>query len=455
MEENGVKVRVVGLDQVHTLENNPREHNPRNVGMIADSIQEVGFMRPGVIDEDGTVWAGNGTTDAAIQAGYTRAVIIETEGDVAVYHQRSGLSPLEKLRYSIEDNQATLTSSWDVAFMKELIEHDKQLVAGLFNQSEIDAFLAAIGESDARANETGKTEYKPDPDRPPRIALGEIWQVGAHRIGCGDSTDPAFIQRLMGGRQAIGIFTSPPYAEQRADSYASIAQDKYVSWWCEAAAVWLDEALDPDGSLFLNIKAHVEDGQRQLYVMKLVLEMVEEREWRFIDEFCWKKQGYPGDYEQRFKNAWEPIYHFARTKKFKARVKNVAESRDSKIGAWYGPLAAAQGNGGLISGHTVSTVQPDNVIEAGIDGTGITTDKHPARFPVALPSFFIAAFSDPGDLWLEPFLGSGTTLVAAHKLGRICYGADLDPSYLETAFQRMEAEGVSDIHKLEEAPDAE
>jgi hypothetical protein len=445
--EDDVKIERVSLADLQPLSHNPRVHNPRNIQTIQDSIQEVGFMRPGVIDEHGEILAGNGGYDAAIAAGYEEAIIIKTNGRVAVYHQREGLTEREKIRYAVEDNASGEQSSWDVAFLADMIETDRALMAGIFQEHELDDFVAQaenyFSAADASARETdAQTKYHDVTDHPPRMQRGEIWLIGGvHRLMCGDSTDEHDVNRLFGSQQATNIFTSPPYAEQRAAEYDSVSEEEYPEWWGNVAGIW-GTHLDPKGSIFLNLKAHVREGQRVLYVLKTVQRMVEEHNWRWIDEFCWKKVPYPGDYSNRFKNGFEPIYQFARDKHFMAHIAQVAEHRTAKIGAWHGALGRAQGRGGTVDGTLVEQVMPDNVLEIAHDSTGLASTSHPARFPVALPEFFMRAFSQLGEIWADPFGGSGTSIIAGQRLGRPVYAMEKEPVYCEETLMRCELEGL-------------
>jgi hypothetical protein len=195
------------------------------------------------------------------------------------------------------------------------------------------------------------------------------------------------------------------------------------------------------GSYFLNIKEHAEEGQRHLYVKDLTIAHVRQWGWRFVDELCWRKtdNGVPGGWQNRFKNAWEPIFHFSRQPQIKFRPEAVShasedvfgyspENPKSRSGSWLlgcGPRAEGEG-----------LARPSNVIEAKAEGGQGT---HSAPFPRAIPEFFIRAFSDPGDVVGDVFLGSGTVLVGAALLDRIGYGTELSPAYCDVVVRRVTA----------------
>lgn len=266
------------------------------------------------------------------------------------------------------------------------------------------------------------------------VKLGDLWKLGEHRLICGDCTDRATVEKVMGGEKAQGIFTSPPYAEQREEQYGGIPVDKYVEWWASVQEIARD-VLSDNGSFFVNIKPHCENGQRVLYVFDLVLSMVRSWNWLFVDELCWKHQGMPGDYKGRFKNQFEPIYHFAigKPRHFPENVSyktihigptydvNPHKKTATKSPFEQGTKMAYDGN-----------ARPGNVIECAIGDAYF----HAAAFPVKLPEFFINAYSSEGELWVDIFSGSGTTLIACERLSRKARCIEISPAYCAVAIQR-------------------
>jgi site-specific DNA-methyltransferase (adenine-specific)/site-specific DNA-methyltransferase (cytosine-N4-specific) len=272
-----------------------------------------------------------------------------------------------------------------------------------------------------------------------------------HRIMCGDSRASGDMAKLMEEEKAQGVVTSPPYAEQRQQQYGGVPADAYVAWW-EALQANVREHLLPDGSFFVNIKPHCEDGERVLYVMDLVLAMKRRWGWRFVDEFCWRHAGYPGGWPNRFKNGFEPVYHFSLAEEIKFRPEALlmespyAEQNAKRIRArrptdrkFHKGWRCRTGSGfGDMHGFTeeqARRVRPDNVVEVHVSQL---REGHPASFPVGLVGFFLKAFSDPGDLWLDPFLGSGSVTIAAQQLGRCSAGMELLPAYVEVAILRWQ-----------------
>jgi DNA modification methylase len=263
-----------------------------------------------------------------------------------------------------------------------------------------------------------------------------------YAAACGDCRDIRAVRRLLGGRKVNLVVTSPPYASQRkydaSSGFKPIAPDEYVSWFKDVAAV-IGDVLDPDGSYFLNIKEHAEDGERSLYVKDLVLAHRRQWGWKFVDEFCWRNtaNGVPGGWPNRFKNAWEPVFHFTRSDKIKFRPDAVSHASDDVV--VYSPSnpKAPSGSGLLGCGadKVKGMARPSNVIEVKAEGG---QGEHSAPYPRALVEFFIKAFTDPGDVVFDPFLGSASTMIAAMALGRSCFGMEISPGYCDVAVQRAQ-----------------
>jgi site-specific DNA-methyltransferase (adenine-specific)/site-specific DNA-methyltransferase (cytosine-N4-specific) len=236
------------------------------------------------------------------------------------------------------------------------------------------------------------------------------------------------------------VVTSPPYADQRKDSYDGVAAGYYVRWFLPISLLILS-VLKPAGSLVLNIKEHCEDGERQTYVLELVLAM-RQQGWRWVDEYVWNKTNpVPTGSQRRLKDGWERCHHFAKTKDYQFYPDAVRYKSTSK---WAGTnerrknkSAFSTHNGsGFVMGRRVvgDMVRPSNVITTPSSCINI---GHPATFPIALPEFFIKLMTLPEQVVLDPFMGSGTTLLACEKLGRFGIGIDMKPEYCELAKRRL------------------
>ena len=240
------------------------------------------------------------------------------------------------------------------------------------------------------------------------------------------------------------IVTSPPYADSRKKTYGGTHPDHYVDWFLDRSEQFL-RVLNPRGSFVLNIKEKVVDGERHTYVLELILAM-RKQGWFWTDEYIWHKRNcYPGKWPNRFRDSWERCLHFTKNKAFnmyqekvmvpmgdwnKKRLSNLShtdkvrdESRvmsgfGKKIENWVGRDKA----------------YPTNVLHLA---TECGNRAHSAAFPEALPTWFINLFTKPGELVLDPFLGSGTTAVAAFKLGRKFLGTEIKSEYCLLARERI------------------
>jgi len=240
------------------------------------------------------------------------------------------------------------------------------------------------------------------------------------------------------------IFTSPPYADQRKNTYGGVQPGEYVGWFLPKTEQFL-RVLKPTGTFILNIKERVVNGERHTYVIELILKM-REQGWLWTEEFMWhKKNSYPGKWPNRFRDSWERLLQFNKRRKFNMyqeavmvpvgdwaqdRLRNLSETdriRDeSKVGSGFGK------NVSQWVGR--DKVYPTNVIHMA---TECSNRGHSAAFPVDLPTWFIKLFTTGGDTVLDPFIGSGTTAVAASQLGRDYIGIDINEEYCKVARKRL------------------
>lgn len=236
------------------------------------------------------------------------------------------------------------------------------------------------------------------------------------------------------------IFTSPPYADRRKKTYGGISPNKYVEWFLPISEQLL-RVLKPSGTFILNIKEKAENGERHTYVIELILEM-RNQGWLWTEEFIWhKKNSYPGKWPNRFRDSWERLLQFNKTRHFKMYQEEVmipigdwAEGRLKKLSQKDIIRFESQSNSGF--GKNISNwrkrnrVYPTNVLHLA---TECSNKNHSAVFPKALPEWFIKLFTKKGDTVLDPFLGSGTTAIAAKEMGRHYIGIEILKEYYNLA----------------------
>jgi site-specific DNA-methyltransferase (cytosine-N4-specific) len=238
------------------------------------------------------------------------------------------------------------------------------------------------------------------------------------------------------------IITSPPYADRRKNTYGGVPPDEYVEWFLPIGTELL-RVLKPSGTFILNIKENVVDGERSCYVIDLI-KALRRIGFRWTEEFLWhKKNAAPGKWPNRFRDAWERLLQFNKSRRFRMfqDAVKVPPAESTKRGSRYTTernqqrRISATGSGFTRRNWTYKElVSPSNVLflpkESG-------NKKHSAVFPEVLPEWFIKLFTLPGDIVLDPFLGSGTTGVVCHRLNRHFVGMEILPQYVEVARERI------------------
>jgi site-specific DNA-methyltransferase (adenine-specific)/site-specific DNA-methyltransferase (cytosine-N4-specific) len=254
-------------------------------------------------------------------------------------------------------------------------------------------------------------------------------------IFLGDSREQL---KLLPDNSVDLIVTSPPYADQRKSTYGGIQPDKYVEWFLPISKELL-RVLKPTGTFILNIKEKVVDGERSTYVLELIIAM-RKQGWLWTEEFIWhKKNSYPGKWPNRFRDSWERLLQFNKSKRFnmyqeevmvpmgdwaKTRLKKLSDTdkiRDnSKVGSGFGKNISNWVNR--------DKAYPTNVLHLA---TECSNKNHSAAFPEELPEWFIKLFTKENDTVLDPFMGSGTTLKVAKRMKRNSIGIEIVPEYYE------------------------
>lgn len=242
------------------------------------------------------------------------------------------------------------------------------------------------------------------------------------------------------------IVTSPPYADARKKDYGGCAPEEYLDWFLPRSMEFF-RVLKPTGSFILNIKEKCQDGERSTYVIELVLAL-KKQGWVWIEEYMWhKKNCFPGKFPNRFRDAWEHVYHFTKSRTFqmykdavKIPPKPATVKRLECVSELDKAHSVPKTNSGLnrswesLAATCLEDVYPSNVLHMPTE-TG--NRGHSACFPVALPSFFIKLFTKSTDVVVDPFCGSGTACLAAKDLGRQYIGIELNPEYAKESREKL------------------
>lgn len=273
------------------------------------------------------------------------------------------------------------------------------------------------------------------------MAKGHNMDLIVDRIVCGDCEQ---VLHKFPSDCIDLIVTSPPYADRRSKTYGGIRPDEYVNWFMPKSEQFM-RVLKPTGTFILNIKERVVNGERHTYVLQLILHM-REQGWLWTEEFIWhKKNSYPGKWPNRFRDGWERLLQFNKRRRFSMYQEAVmvpvgdwAEDRLTNLSETDKTRDESRVRSGF--GKNVSNwlgrdmVYPDNVIYMA---TECSNRGHSAAFPIDIPTWFIELFTKDGDIVLDPFVGSGTTAVAAKRLGRRYIGIDTLMRNCNIAIERI------------------
>lgn len=510
------RIRYVKLDDLQGNPANPKSHD---LDLIGESLDRFGYVEPQTMDDrTGLLVAGHGRLEqlqSKQNAGEDPPEGIRRRGSrwyVPVVFGWSSADDDEALAYLVASNQSTIAGGWNYPALAPVLEQvaaSKLELAGTgYTRERLDDLLEQI--EAGRQLDTAPPSVEPEREReiPKRVTRGDLWQLGPHRMLCGDCRDPADVDRLLAGAAVNVAFTSPPYADRRkydeSSGFVPIHPDAYVEWF-EPVARNVGDHLAADGSWFVNIKAGAADLDTETYVLDLVLAHRRAWGWHWLTEFCWERNGVPKQVVMRFKNQFEPIYQFVKGRP-KVRADNVRHESDQAIipfgpgrgnTSWADPESAvvSQGQrGDLFEGQrpdgrrarkngdtTWGRPGPDGEIRQGSGRNAIPTDLpdpdvmvgagwafpgnrlptfagtheatgHTAAYPVGLPAWFIRAFSDAGDVIFDPFVGSGSTILAADENARLGYGIELSPGYCDVILDRWERHDGEPPVKIDTIP---
>jgi DNA modification methylase len=380
------------IDSLVPYARNARTHSDAQIDQIAQSILEFGFTNPILVDGENGIVAGHGRVTAARKLAMTQVPVIEL----------AGMTELQKRAYLIADNKLALNAGWDESLLALELADLKELGLDLpltgFGQGEIDEIFGRV---EARAGLTDPDQV-PEPPADPVSRLGDIWICGHHRVLCGDATALADVEKLLGGELADMCFTDPPYNV----NYANSAKDKLRG----THRPILNDALGKSFGAFLRSASvnivTVTKGAVYICMSSSELDTLQKAfrdaggKWSTF--VIWAKNAFTmgrADYQRQY----EPILY------------GWKEGTDHY---WCG--ARDQGDVWFID-------------------RSHRNDLHPIMKPVALVERAVRNSSKSRDIVLDPFGGSGTTLIAAERSDRRARLVELDPKYVDVIIQRWQA----------------
>lgn len=393
------KIEVLHVSELKPYARNARTHPPEQVEQLAESIRRFGFNNPILIDEDGIIVAGHGRLEGAKAAGLTHVPVIR------VGH----MTEAERRAYIIADNKIALNAGWDLKILSdELIDLDTgeiDLTVTGFSDDELADILASVRPPPERGSDADDI---PEAALEPKVRTGEIYILGDHRLMCGDSTSIDAVEKLMDGKKADMVFTSPPYNANTkagdgdifngkkskklyAEGYSdNLKSDSYVKFAKDVLEMCF---LVTDGFIFWNVSYNA--NSRFEYIMQIA-----DRLPFLIEQICWKKTS-TIPFKGSLMRDWEPVYVFS-TNKLSLGISEV------------------------VSNHWV------------ISNQNAQQENHKACFPVELPSKGISLVKSKTGIVFEPFGGSGSTLIACEKTHRQCFMMEMDPIYCGVILDRYQ-----------------
>lgn len=378
------------IDELIPFVNNARTHSDSQVAQLAASIREFGWTNPVLIDGANGVIAGHGRLQAARKLGMDRVPVIEL----------GHLSPVQKRAYILADNRLAENAGWDDELLKLELEElrlaDFDLALTGFDDAALEALLAEDGGKGLTDDDA-----VPEVEDTPISRPGDIWILGEHKVLCGDATQATDYQRLLGDELADMTFTDPPYNV----NYANSAKDKMRG----TNRPILNDNLGDDFAGFLQAACtnmlsvtkgavYIAMSSSELDTLQAAFRAAGGKWSTFI---IWAKNTFTlgrADYQRQY----EPILY---------------GWRDGSDHYWCG--ARDQGDVWQIA-------KP------------VKNDLHPTMKPVELVERAVRNSSKTRDIVLDPFGGSGSTLIACEKAGRRARLIELDPRYVDVIVRRWE-----------------
>jgi DNA modification methylase len=408
----GGHIEVIPIGKLKPYSTNARTHTRKQVRQIAECITRFGFCNPVLIDDVNTIIAGHGRVQAATLLG------LEAVPTLRLSH----LSDAEKRAYVIADNRLAEKAGWDREILaielQGLIDLDFNVELTGFEMGEIELILH--DDDEARRESAGPEDEIPEPMSKPTVSrTGDIWELGQHRLLCGDARDEVAYRQLLNGEKAEIVFTDPPYnvpIDGHVCGRGNIRHREFVMASGEMSPETFTDFL---ASVFGRLATHTIDGSIHYICM----------DWRHMGEML---------------AAGNAVY---------TELKNLCiwTKTNAGMGSFY------RGKHELVFVWKSGTASHTNNFELGQHGrsrsnvweyAGVTSMRagrleelamHPTVKPVALVADALKDCSRRKGIVLDPFTGSGTTLIAAERTGRHARGIEIDPTYADVAVRRWQS----------------
>lgn len=377
---------------------NARTHPEAQVAQLVDSMRQFGFTQPCLVDAKGELIAGHGRLMAAQVLGLEQVPVIRL----------GHLTPQQARAYRLADNRIALNSEWDETMLAEelaALSEDFDLEGLGFDAGELDGLLEGA-EGQTSGAQDGEDDT-PEPEPNPAARLGDVWLCGPHRVVCGDSTDEAAVRAAVGQEKPNLMVTDPPYGVKYDPAWRN-GLDKAVN--LRTGVVKNDDRADWTDTwrLFPGNVAYVWHGALHASTVEANLLAAG---FELRAQIVWAKQNLVlgrGDYHWQHEPAWYVV-------------------RKGEKGSYQGD-------------RTQTTLwRIDNLNLSAHQKAENDRTNHSTQKPVECMRRPIVNNSERGDAVYDPFLGSGTTVIAAETEGRRCFGIELNPVYVDVIVKRWEA----------------
>lgn len=387
---NTERFEKVPIDKLVPYARNARTHSKEQILQIRASLREFGFVTPVIVDEKYSVIAGHGRIAAAKEEGITEIPCVFAEN----------LTEAQKKAYILADNRLAMNAGWDEEMLAVEIadlqgaDFDVSLLG--FDDKELNSLLD--GDTDAQEDDF---DVDAELDKPCFSQFGDVWHLGKHRVICGDSTMPKTYRLLLGDTKVNLVCTDPPYMVNLESTSGKIKNDnlsdKEAYDFIFNALSCLRESMAKDASIYMfyaTAKARLFHDAYEDAGFKIGAGLVWKKDRLVLTRTDWKYNH-------------EPIIWGWR--------------KDGKH-KWYGDQ------------KQTSVFEFDRIKDSKKDGCG-----HPSSKPVPMLAYLIKQCTQTNGLVLDGFLGSASTLIACEQLGRICYGVEIEPKFVDVAVERYRA----------------
>jgi len=388
------EMQLVSVDKLVPYVNNARTHSPEQINKLRASLREFGFVNPLIIDRDYNVLAGHGRLVGAKAEGYSEVPCVFVDD----------LTEAQKKAYILADNRYAEDAGWDSELLKVEMESLQELGFDVsltgFDEKEI----ASLFDTDSEGEEDD-FDVEAELKKPTFSKEGDIWHLGPHTVICGDSTEPETYKKLLGDKKVNLVCTDPPYFVALESSVGKIKNDdlddKKGYEFLKKAFDNFKEAMAKDASIYVfyaTMKARV------------FYDAYEDAGFKVGAGLIWRKPRAP-----LMRTDW----------KFNSEPIIWGWRKDGKH-IWYGDQ------------KQTNVFEFDGIKNAKEDGCG-----HPSSKPVPLIAYLIKQCTQTNGMVLDGFLGSASTLIACEQLGRVCFGIELEPKFVDVAVERFRASNAT------------